>query len=228
MTLRRKKRCSAVLESLSMVWRRRWTSGCPSSFSTTCVSELAEPFTFLWGVWGDGQGEAERGGAGAINFTALLLLLLSDIPPRGSDHKREMYVSKDTQFKVSNQTNLSLKVCVLGHKSGRASFFFFFHMRSSPTFNQTPGKTRGWFTANKSIQSTECSHFHCVPKFVLARIYYLNFLFATVSTRQSTVPTRPLCTGLREAPRERKGLSLQDWGGTGRKAVRGGGMQALQ
>lgn len=91
MTLRRKKRCSAVLESLSIVWRRRWTSGCPPSFSTTCVSELAEPFTFLWGVWGDGQGEAEGGGgAGAMNITALLLLLLSDIPPRDSDYKREI------------------------------------------------------------------------------------------------------------------------------------------
>lgn len=58
-----------------------------------------------------------------MNFTALLLLLLSDIPPRGSDHKREMYVSKDTQFNVSNQTNLSLKACVRGHNSGLASFF---------------------------------------------------------------------------------------------------------
>lgn len=80
MTLRRKKRCSAVLESLSIVWRRRWTSGSPRSFSTTCVSELAEPFTFLWGVWGDGQGDGEEtGGRGAMNFTALLLLFSSDI-----------------------------------------------------------------------------------------------------------------------------------------------------
>lgn len=87
MTLRRKKRCSAIFESLSMVWRRRWTSGCPLSFSTTCESELAEPFTFLWGVWGDGQGEAEGGGGvGAMNFTALLLL--SDILPRGLDHNK--------------------------------------------------------------------------------------------------------------------------------------------
>lgn len=82
MTLRRKKRCSAVLESLSMVWRRRWTSGCPLSFSTKCESELAAPFTFLWGDWGDGQGEDEaEGGAGAMNFTTLVALLLSDIPP---------------------------------------------------------------------------------------------------------------------------------------------------
>lgn len=49
-----------------------------------------------------------------------------------------------------------------------------------------------------------------------------------VSTRQPTVPARPFCTGLREAPGEMEGLSLQDLGGEGQKAVKGGGVQALQ
>lgn len=113
-------------------------------------------------------------------------------------------------------------------QSGRASFFFFSHAKLSNLQSNSRGKQGDGFTENKSIQSAERRHFHCGPKFVLARIYYLYFLFATVSTRQSTVPTGPLCAGLREAPGERKGLSLQDWGGTGREAAGGGGLQALQ
>lgn len=46
-------------------------------------------------------------------------------------------------------------------------------------------------------------------------------------TRQPTAPTRALCAGPGEAPREREELSLRDRGGKGQKPVKGAGTQAL-
>lgn len=51
---------------------------------------------------------------------------------------------------------------------------------------------------------------------------------SAISTRQPPVPTRPLHTGLREAPGERKGLSLKDWAGKVKMAATGGGVHAQQ
>lgn len=79
-TLRLKKRCSAVLESRSIVWRRLWTVVCAPAPSPTGVAKLAELLTFLFGFW-DG-GSLEREGLGwATGLSRFLFLLLSDILP---------------------------------------------------------------------------------------------------------------------------------------------------
>lgn len=77
-----------------------------------------------------------------MNFPALLLLLLSDIPPRGEDHNKRnsVLINKDF-FCVSNLTNLCVNYKYTD-KSRPASFFF--QMKSLSTSNKTPAeKSKG-------------------------------------------------------------------------------------